>query len=85
MRKKVSKQRTRKQGSWKLPDTLFVGMSSDGAELMAIYASRREAEEFRFADEIVCGPFRRVRAKRSPRKPRKGRRRTSAKTGQRTW
>ena len=43
-----------------LPRRVYIGFSSDGAEIVATYGSRREVDEFRQPDEIVTGPWMRV-------------------------
>lgn len=59
---KVGQKRRRVLG---LAKQIYIGWSSDGAEIIATYCTRREAETFRFPDEIVTGPWMRVpRAKR---------------------
>lgn len=47
---------------------IYIGFSSDGAEIIATYTSRREVDEFRQPDEIVTGPWMRVPRKSKPSK-----------------
>lgn len=46
---------------------IYIGFSSDGAEIVATYTSRREVDEFRQPDEIVSGPWMRVPRSRRAR------------------
>lgn len=43
-----------------LTKRIYIGFSSDGAEIVATYTSRREVDEFRQPGEIVSGPWMRV-------------------------